>query len=83
MERLEKQAPTVVLSEAQKAEIGEIESKAKAKVAERELFLGEQITKARASGQYGEVAAIEKQMASEVRRINEEAEEKKARVRKG
>jgi len=82
MERLEQQAPSVKLSEEQKAGIAEIDSKAKAKTAERELFLDEQIAKARAAGQLGEVAAIEKQKISELRRIAEEAEEKKERVRR-
>jgi hypothetical protein len=82
MERLEKQAPTQKLSEAQKAEIAEIESLAKSRVAEKELFLGEQLAKARAQGRYDEVASIEKQLASELRRIQEEAEEKKERVRR-
>jgi hypothetical protein len=82
MERLEKQAPTQVLTEAQKAEIAEIESIAKSRAAEKELFLGEQIVKARAQGRYDEVASIEKQLASELRRIQEEAEEKKERVRR-
>lgn len=82
MERLERQAPSVKLSEAQKAEIAEIESKARAKTAERELFLDEQIAKARAAGQFAEVEAIEKQKNAEVRRIADEAEEKKERVRR-
>ncbi len=82
MERLEKQAPTQKLTEAQKAEIAEIESIAKSRVAEKELFLGEQIAKARARGQFDEVASIEKQLAAELRRIQEESEEKKDRVRR-
>jgi len=83
MERLEKKAPTVQLTEAQKEEIAEIERVAKARTAEKELFLGEQITKARATGDFGEVEALEKQLASERRRIQENAEEKKERVRAG
>ena len=82
MERLEKQAPTQKLTEAQKAEIAEIESLAKSRTAEKELFLGEQIAKARARRQLDEVAAIEKQLAAELRRIQEESEEKKERVRR-
>jgi len=82
MERLEKKAPTVNLTEAQKAEIAEIESVAKARTAEKELFLGEQIAKARAAGELVEVQALEKQLASERRRIQEDAEGKKERVRR-
>ncbi len=81
MERLEKKAPSISLSDAQKSEIAEIESLAKARVAEKELFLGEQIHKARACGDLGEIEALEKQLASERRRIRDEAEAKKERVR--
>lgn len=81
MERLEKNAPTRKLTEAQKARIAEIESQAKAKLAERELLLGAELEKARAKGDVGEVAALEKQLASERKRIESDAEEKKERVR--
>ena len=81
MERLEQKAPSLNLSEAQKAEITEIESVAKARTAEKELFLGEQIQKVRAAGNLGDVEALEKQLASERRRIREDAEAKKERVR--
>lgn len=83
MERLEKNAPSVKLTEAQKAEIAEIESLAKARTAEKELFLGPEIAKARAAGDLGAVAQLEKQLAAERRRIQEEAETKKERVRRG
>ena len=55
MERLEKQAPTAKLSEEQKAEIAGIESVYKAKVAEKEVFLKDQIKKALEAGQADEV----------------------------
>ena len=45
MERLEKQSPTAKLNTRQKTEIAEIESTAKAKIAEKEVFLKDQITK--------------------------------------
>jgi len=82
MERLEQQQPTVKLTDAQKSEMAEIDSIAKARAAEKELFLNEQIAKARASGQLEEVQLIEKQLASELRRIQEDCEAKKERVRR-
>ena len=82
MERLEKNAPTMKVTEAQKAAIAEIDSLAKARTAEKELFLGGEIVKAQAAGDGGEVQALEKQLASERRRIAEEAETKKEHVRK-
>ena len=82
MERLEKAAPTQKLTDAQKAEIAEIESVAKARTAEKELFLGEQIAKARAQGDWQGVESLEKQLVTERQRIQEEAETKKERVRR-
>ena len=83
MERLEKNAPTVKLTEAQKAEMAEIDRIALARTAEKELFLGEEIAKTQAAGNWAEVPAIEKQLANERRRIQEEADMKKERVRQG
>lgn len=83
MERLEKESPTAKLTDEQKARIAEIESVCKAKVAEKEVFLNDQIQKARAARQIGEIEDLEKQLASEVRRIREKAEVEKEKVRKG
>ena len=82
MERLEKEAPTMKVTETQKAELAEIDNLAKARTAEKELFLGGEIAKARTAGDWGEVQALEKQLASERRRIQEDAEDKKERVRR-
>ncbi len=81
MERLEKQSPSAQLSAAQKAEIAEIEITAKAKVAEQELFLKDKIAEAAAQGKYDEIPLIEQQLGREIRRLNEDAEAKKERVR--
>ena len=81
MERLEKQSPTRAITDAQKAEIAEIEITAKAKIAEQELFLKEQIAKAAAAGKFEEAAQLEQQLARELRRIQEDAHAKKDRVR--
>jgi hypothetical protein len=83
MERLQKQSPAVTLTEAQKAEIAEIESLYKSRIAERELFLKEQLAKAEASGDLGEAAQIERQLAGDLKRLREECEEKKERARAG
>ena len=81
MERLEKQSPTAVLTEEQKAEIAEIDSTFKARIAEREVFLRDQIAKAASESQVEDVAQLQKQLASEIRRLNEDCEAKKAKVR--
>lgn len=81
MERLEKKAPSLKLTDEQKKEIGEIDSSFKAKIAERELFLQEQIAKAQSAEKFEEVEALEKQLASERQRLNEECEAKKEKLR--
>ena len=81
MERLEKQAPTAKLTSAQKAEIADIESLHKAKAAEKEVFLQDQIKKALAAGQADEVQSLEKQMSFELKRLSEDCEAKKEKVR--
>ena len=81
MERLEKQSPSAKVTDEQKREIAEIESTYRARIAEKELFLADEIKKARASGQAEEIAKLERQLASEVRRLNEDCEAKKDKVR--
>ena len=81
MERLEKQSPTQKLTEQQKAEIADIDSQTKAKIAEREVFLREQISKAQFSGDETAIAQLEDQLARELRRIQQDGEEKKEKVR--
>jgi hypothetical protein len=83
MERLQKQTPARKLTAAQKAEIAEIEANARAKVAEQELFLRDKIAAAAAEGKYEDAAQLEQQLVREIRRINEDAEAKKAKVRGG
>jgi ClpP class serine protease len=81
MERLQKATPTVVLSDEQKKQMAEIDSTFKAKIAERQVFLKDEIGKARAGGKFEEVEALEKQLASEIRRLQEEGEAKKEKLR--
>ena len=83
MERLEQQSPTAKMTDRQKAEIAEIDSVARAKVAEREVFLRGEIAKVQAAEKFEEVAELEAQLARDIRRINNDAEEKKEKVRKG
>jgi len=82
MERLEKAAPTVKLSEAQRAEIAELEVLYKAKIAEKEVFLTDEMAKARSKGEFGEAETMQLQLQSEVRKLQAECEEKKDRVRR-
>jgi len=81
MERLEKSAPSVSLTDEQKAQIAEIDSSYRAKIAEKELFLKDQIRTARESGKFEEVESLENQLKIEVRRLQEDCEEKKEKLR--
>jgi Spy/CpxP family protein refolding chaperone len=81
MERLEKSAPTVTLTDAQKAQIAEIDSIYKARLAEKELFLQGKIREAQQSGKFDEVEALEKQLVTELRRLHEDCGEKKEKLR--
>jgi len=83
MERLEEQSPTVKLTEQQKAEIAEIDSLTKSKIAEREVFLRGEIAKVQAAGKFEEAAELESQLARDIRRFTSDAEDKKEKVRKG
>lgn len=81
MERLEKSAPSVQLTDAQKAQLAEIDSIYKARIAEKELFLQGKIREANRSGEFEELEKLEKQLATEIRRLQDDCEEKKAKLR--
>jgi hypothetical protein len=81
MERLQKASPSLSLTEEQKKELAEIDSKYRAKIAEKELFLRDQIRKAQADGKVDDIDSLEKQLASEVRRFQEECEASKEKLR--
>ena len=81
MERLEKKAPTVALTDEQKQQIAEIDSTFKARITEKELFLKDKIGKAQSAGNAEEAESLQKQMAIEIRRLHEDAETKKEKLR--
>ena len=81
MERLQKASPSLSLSEEQKKELAEIDSKYRAKIAEKELFLRDQIGKAQTEGKVDDIDSLEKQLASDVRRLQEECEAAKEKLR--
>lgn len=81
MERLQQKTPTVVLTDEQKQQIAEIESTFKARIAEKELFLKDQISKAQNSGEMEEAESLQKRLTTEIRRLQEEAETKKEKLR--
>jgi hypothetical protein len=81
MERLNKTAPIAKVSEEQKKEIAELDSKYGAKIAEREIFLKGEIANAAAKGDFEGHEQLEKQLSSERRKLQAELEDKKEEIR--
>jgi hypothetical protein len=81
MERLQQQSPTVKLSKAQKTELAELESQYAAKIAQRELGLKEEITKAESHGDKEEADQLRAQLVYDRAKLAAELEEKKDRIR--
>ena len=81
MERLEKASPSISLTDDQRKEIAEIDSIYRAKIAEKEVFLKDEIRKAQNAGKFDEVEPLEKQLVAEIRRLREDCEEKKEKLR--
>jgi hypothetical protein len=83
MERLQKEAPSVPLTEEQRIQLSEIDSLYKSKIAEKELLLQDQIQKELSAGRFNEIESLRQQLSTELRRLSEEREAKKERVRRG
>jgi len=79
MERLNKSAPGVKLSDAQKKELAELDAKYAAKIAEREIALSTEIAKAAAD--FEKEQSLREQLALERKKLQAELEEKKEQVR--
>lgn len=85
MERLSKSDPTASrpATPVLRAKLAEVDLLYKGKIAEREIFLRQQLEQALASGNADEVDKIRKQIASEKTRLEEDRESEKDRVRSG
>ena len=81
MERLEKKTPSVALTPEQKGQIAEVDSTFKARIAERELFLKGEIRKANEAGNLDEAESLQKQLAVDIRRLQEDAAARKEKLR--
>ena len=81
MERLAKGQPVVTLTDDDKKQLAEVDSTFKARIAEKELFLKGEIQKAQAAGKFEDVESFEKQLASEIKRLQEDCEAKKEKLR--
>lgn len=79
MERLNKTAPSVKLSDAQKKELAELDSKYAAKIAEREIALNAEIAKA--AGDFDKQESLREQLTSERKKLQAELDDKKEQAR--
>jgi hypothetical protein len=83
MERLEKESPSLKLTDDQRSQLAEIDSLYKSKMAEKELLLRGQIQREQAAGKFKEVESLQQQLSSELRRLAQECESKKESIREG
>jgi hypothetical protein len=85
MERLSKSDPSSSkpLTAPQRARLAEVDKVYKGKIAEREIFLRQQLERALTGTDADEVEKIRKQIASEKSRLEEDREAEKDRIRSG
>jgi hypothetical protein len=80
MERLNKTAPTIKLTGAQKQELAELDSKYAAKIAGQEIAMKAEI--ARAAGDVEKAGTLQEQLVAGRKKLQAELEEKKEAVRR-
>lgn len=81
MERLQANSPSVPLTDEQRAKIAELDSVYQAKIAEKEIFLKEQMIKAMEQGDLEALASLEKQLSVDRAALQTEREEEKEKIR--
>ncbi len=81
MERLSQTAPAAKLTKEQKQAIAELESKYKARLAEREISLKGEIAKAANKGDVEAIEQLERQLSGDRKSLQAELAEKKEAVR--
>ena len=81
LERLNKVSPTTKLTDAQKRELAELDSKYAAKIAEREIALKDEIAKAAAGADFEKTQQLEAQLVNERKKLQAELEDKKDKIR--
>lgn len=84
MERLAKSDPTAnkPLTPEKKQQLGEIDRVYQGKIAEREIFLKQQLDAALGSQQFDEADKLRQQISREKARLEEERDEEKDKIRK-
>jgi len=81
MERLQQDMPSIELTDEQKRQLAEIDATCQARVAEKELFLRDEIRKAESAGQFDQAESLRQQLSSDIRRVQEDCEAKKEKLR--
>ena len=69
------------LSDDQKAKIADIDSKFKAKIAERKIFLEKNLSDAQAQGNADEIDLIRRQLNDEIAELEAKSETEKDKIR--
>ena len=69
------------LTDEQKAKIAEIDSKYKAKIAERKIFLEKSLSDAQAQGNEEEIEFVRRQLNDEVAELEAKSETEKDKIR--
>ena len=69
------------LTNEQKAKIAEIDSKYKAKIAERKIFLEKSLSDAQAQGNEEEIVLVRRQLNDEVAELEAKSEAEKDKIR--
>ena len=77
MSRLEKNSPAANLTDDQKARLAAVDREIDAKIAEKKIFLEDQLAKA----QFHEQDEIRRQLTSELSRLEEKREREKNKIR--
>ena len=83
MERLQKQAPTQTLTAAQKAELADLETLYRSKIAQVEIEIGDEIQAAESQEDFTRVDALRQRLQEQKAKLESEKEDRKERVRRG
>lgn len=83
MERLDKSSPISKLTDEQRKQLADLDSRYAAKIAEREIVLKDELARAAAQGDAEACERVQKQLADDRRSLLAELEEKKNKVRQG
>jgi hypothetical protein len=83
MERLNRAAPTSKLTEDQRRQLAELDSRYAAKIAECEIVRKDEIAKAAGKGDWEEAEKLQQRLSAERKKLQDELEAKKEQVRQG